>query len=252
MNQRLGMKEMSDTISIKVEEVLKSVQSLDTADSLKKIVQHFSNERFALSTSFGMEDQIITEMIFKYKLPIEVFTIDTGRLFEETYEVHNLSNARYAPFQEKKIQSYFPDTTDVETLINEKGTHSFYESIEDRKHCCHIRKVKPLQRALAGVSVWITGIRKQQSNTRTDLSIFEWDESNLIYKFHPLLNWTNEEVEKYILENEVIINTLHKKGYLSIGCAPCTRPVKVGEDIRSGRWWWENSSSNECGLHNKK
>ena len=196
------------------------------------------------SSSFGQEDQVITDTIFNNNLPIKVFTLDTGRLFNETYELIERTTARY----KQTIQVYFPDAGDVESFVTEKGINGFYESVDNRKECCFIRKVKPLKRALKGAKVWITGLRSEQSDNRKKMPMIEWDEDRQVYKFNPLINWSYDDVLKYIRENNVPYNPLHDKGFLSIGCAPCTRAIESGEDARAGRWWWE-SSKKECGLH---
>lgn len=197
------------------------------------------------STSFSFEDQVITHKILSNQLPISIFTLDTGRLFAETYSVWNSTNERY----NTRIKAYYPDNNLLEPFVEEKGPNSFYESVENRKDCCFIRKVEPLKRALKGNSVWITGLRAEHSANRHDMPQVEWDESNHIIKYHPILHWTTEEVKAYINENNIPYNILHDRGFVSIGCAPCTRAIKPGEDFRAGRWWWEDNSKKECGLH---
>ncbi len=217
--------------------------------SIDETLAFLANEykdKVVFSTSFGQEDQVITALIAKYNLPITVFTLDTGRLFQETYDVFHKTEKKY----KVGIKTYFPETADVENLLNTKGPNSFYESVENRKECCFIRKVVPLTKALKGNEIWITGLRAEQSENRSDLSVFEFDAHFNIIKFNPLLKWSLEEVQKYIDDNNVPQNTLHKKGFVSIGCAPCTRAIAEGEDIRAGRWSWE-SSHKECGLHQK-
>ena len=202
--------------------------------------------KVVFSTSFGQEDQVITALIAKSQALINIFTLDTGRLFQETYDVFHRTIKKY----KLPIQSYFPEARDVESLLNVKGPNSFYESVENRKECCYIRKVAPLTKALKGNEIWITGLRAEQSENRSDLHLFEYDANFDIVKFNPLLKWSLEEVQKYIDDNNVPQNALHKKGFVSIGCAPCTRAIAPGEDIRAGRWSWE-SSHKECGLHQK-
>jgi phosphoadenosine phosphosulfate reductase len=217
--------------------------------SIEETLSFIANEykdKVVFSTSFGQEDQVITALIAKNDLPITIFTLDTGRLFQETYDVFHKTVKKY----KVAIQTYFPEASQVENLLNTKGPNSFYESVENRKECCFIRKVVPLTKALKGNSVWITGLRAEQSENRNDLHLFEYDEKFEIIKFNPLLKWTLEEVQKYIDDNNVPQNSLHKKGFVSIGCAPCTRAIAPGEDIRAGRWSWE-SSHKECGLHQK-
>jgi phosphoadenosine phosphosulfate reductase len=203
-------------------------------------------DKVVFSTSFGQEDQVITALITTNKTGIKIFTLDTGRLFQETYDVFQETLKKY----KKHIEVYFPETTDVQDLLNQKGPNSFYESVENRKDCCFIRKVVPLTKALKGNSIWITGLRAEQSENRNDLDLFEYDGKFEIIKFNPLLKWTLKEVEDYLEKNNVPQNALHKQGFVSIGCAPCTRAITNNEDIRAGRWWWE-SSHKECGLHQK-
>lgn len=213
------------------------------ADGLKWLAEKFPAQ-VVLSSSLGQEDQVITDIIYRNKIPIQVFTLDTGRLFYETYDLIERTNARY----KTSLKVYFPDAADVETFVTEKGVNSFYESVENRKECCFIRKVKSLNRALVGAKVWITGLRAEQSDNRKEMPIVEWDEARQLYKFNPLINWSYEELLKYIADNNVPYNPLHDKGFISIGCAPCTRAIEPGEDARAGRWWWEISKK-ECGLH---
>jgi phosphoadenosine phosphosulfate reductase len=200
--------------------------------------------KVVFSSSLGQEDQVLTDVIFKNNIDVSVFTIDTGRLFNETYELLDKTLARY----KKPIKVYFPDAPDVEDFVLLKGINSFYESVDNRKGCCFIRKVKPLNRALEGASVWITGLRAEQSGNRKQMPMIEWSEEKQLYKFNPLINWSFEEVMDYLKQKFVPYNTLHDKGFVSIGCAPCTRAIEPGEDMRAGRWWWETSQK-ECGLH---
>lgn len=196
------------------------------------------------SSSLGQEDQVLTDMIARGKIGIQIFTLDTGRLFYETYDLLDKTTARYRV----PVDVYYPDAAGVEALVREKGINGFYESVDNRKACCHVRKVEPLARALRGARVWVTGIRADQSANRHDMPFVEWDEARQLYKVNPLLHWTLPEVEAYIQRHNVPYNTLHDKGFISIGCAPCTRAIEPGEDPRAGRWWWE-SSQKECGLH---
>jgi len=203
--------------------------------------------KIIFTTSFGIEDQVITYKIFTNNLDIKVVTLDTGRLFPETYEVFSQTILKY----KKKINVCFPDYLSVEELVTEKGPFSFYDSRENREECCRIRKVVPLSRALAGMECWISGIRASQSDNRGNMSDLEYDTDKKLFKFHPLFDWSFEDVENYIKEHNIPYNALHDKGYLSIGCEPCTRPVIKGQDFRSGRWWWENDGPKECGCHIK-
>jgi phosphoadenosine phosphosulfate reductase len=213
-------------------------------NSLAVLAKEFQG-KVVFSTSLGYEDQVITHFIFSNNLPIEVFTLDTGRLFFETYSVFESTLQRY----KKPIKTFYPQTNSIEKLVSEKGPNSFYESLENRKECCYIRKVEPLKRALKGNKIWVTGIRAEQSGNRKDMPALEWDEGNQIIKFHPIINWTLEEVKIYIAKHNIPYNILHDKGFVSIGCAPCTRAIKTGEDLRAGRWWWEQNDKKECGLH---
>lgn len=228
----------------RITEIQELIKDQSPEDAMRLLVSAYRG-RVVFSSSLGYEDQAITHLIFSNNLPIEIFTLDTGRLFNETYSVLNSTIERY----KKQIKIYSPQTEALEKLVSEKGPLSFYESLENRKECCFIRKVEPLQRALKGNSVWITGIRADQSNNRRDMEQVEWDEANQIIKFHPILNWTLDKVKQYIKENNIPYNALHDKGFVSIGCSPCTRAIKPGEDFRAGRWWWEDTSKKECGLH---
>ena len=226
-----------------IEKWSNAIAELSLAEALRYIAEN-TQGKVSFSTSLGQEDQVITHAIFTNDLDIEVFTLDTGRLFQETYDVLSSTTNKY----KKEIKIYFPDTPAVEQLVTEKGPNSFYKSVENRKECCGIRKIQPLKRALKEVSVWVTGLRASQSDNRQSMHILEWDEGFGLIKFNPLIHWSLEEVEAYLKEYNVPQNALHKQGFVSIGCAPCTRAIMEGEDIRAGRWWWELSHK-ECGLH---
>ncbi|MBS1189353.1 MAG: phosphoadenylylsulfate reductase (thioredoxin) [Rhodocyclaceae bacterium] len=213
---------------------------------LAEIARDWSPAAFA--NSLGAEDMVLTDLIVKSGLPIEIFSLDTGRLPPETYDLMAKVQERYG----LKLKVYFPNSAAVEYYVREHGINGFYESVDLRKACCFVRKVEPLQRALAGKKAWITGLRAQQAATRTGLPVREFNEGNGLEKFNPLADWSEKEVWAYIKQNRVPYNALHDKFYPSIGCAPCTRAVTPGEDIRSGRWWWESPESKECGLHIKK
>jgi phosphoadenosine phosphosulfate reductase len=200
-----------------------------------------------LASSYGAEDMVLMDMICKFAPEIEIFTLDTGRLPKETYEVMQQAKAHY----DREVKVYFPDATDVEDFVTNQGPNAFYDSVELRKQCCGIRKVKPLKRALAGKKAWLTGMRRTQAVTRSELPVSEWDEGFSLQKFSPLTDWSNGDVWAYIRAFDVPYNALHDQGYASIGCAPCTRAISAGEDIRAGRWWWEHPESKECGLHVK-
>ncbi len=201
--------------------------------------------RIVFSSSFSFEDQVITHLIAEQNIPIKIFTLDTGRLFAETYSVWNSTLERY----KISIKAFYPDQVFLEPFVEKNGPNAFYESVENRKDCCYIRKVEPLKRALEGNAIWVTGLRAEHSAARQDLQSIEWDESNQIIKYHPLLHWTTEQVTDFIKTNNIPYNPLHDKGFVSIGCAPCTRAIKPGEDFRAGRWWWEDANKKECGLH---
>lgn len=197
------------------------------------------------STSFSKEDQAITFAITNHAPAISMFTLDTGRLFEETYSTWSATVERLGA----KIEVFTPDEINLQNFLTKKGPNAFYESVENRMECCHIRKVEPLIRALKGADIWVTGLRKSHSPDRADLPQVEWDESHGLIKVHPLLYWSDLELDGYLVQNNIPVNRLHAKGFPSIGCAPCTRAVGPGEDFRSGRWWWENAQKKECGLH---
>ncbi len=217
---------------------------VDIEEFLFKLIERFP-EQFTFSTSFSYEDQIITHKILKNNFPVKIFTLDTGRLFPETYSVWSATNAKY----DTHITPYYPNHLLIENFVAERGPNAFYESVQNRKDCCFIRKVEPLKRALKDNAVWITGLRAEHSIDRNDMPQLEWDEGNQIIKYHPLLHWTFDEVKAYINEHNIPYNPLHDKGFVSIGCAPCTRAIRPGEDFRAGRWWWEDSVKKECGLH---
>jgi phosphoadenosine phosphosulfate reductase len=220
------------------------IKDKDPVEALRALAELFPGE-IVFSTSFGWEDQAITHMIFANNIPIKVFTLETGRLFPETYYVWNRTMEIYG----KPVHAYYPIHHLLEEMVNTKGPNSFYESVENRKECCGIRKIEPLKRALAGNQCWITGIRAEQSANREDMHNVEWDEGNQLIKFHPIFSWTLDDVKAYIKQYNIPYNTLHDKGFPSIGCLPCTRAIQPGEDFRAGRWWWEDQSKKECGLH---
>jgi phosphoadenosine phosphosulfate reductase len=235
---------MNITLTHTISDLRQQLQNQTETESLRLLAEIFPGE-VAFSSSLGYEDQVITDLILSNNLPIRIFTLDTGRLFEETYKTLQRTNNRY----DAKLEVIVPKHEAVEKLLNEKGPYSFYESVENRKECCYVRKVEPLNRALKGVKIWITGIRAEQSANRTQMEAVEWDESYQLFKFHPLLNWNFEQVKTYVKTNNIPYNPLHDKGFVSIGCAPCTRAIREGEDFRAGRWWWEDESKKECGLH---
>jgi phosphoadenosine phosphosulfate reductase len=201
--------------------------------------------RIVFTTSFGLEDQAIAHLIFANKLEIDVATLDTGRLFPSTYALWAETEAKYGV----RIRSYHPDPGELSALIADSGANGFYHSKEARIACCTVRKVEPLNRALAGKAAWVTGLRADQSGQRSDIELAVWDTAHGVIKASPLFDWTREQVTLFTTSEGVPINPLHAQGFLSIGCEPCTRAVQPGEDERAGRWWWENDEAKECGLH---
>ena len=237
ININLNDQQLLDSVAAKVEQA---------KTLLRKIAGEYSPAVFA--NSLGAEDMVLTDLILGEKLDIEIFSLDTGRLPLETYDLIAKMKEHYG----LALKLYYPRHDLIEAYTRQNGINAFYESVELRKGCCHARKVEPLQRALSGKKAWITGMRAQQSATRDGLPIQTFDDGNGLEKFNPLADWSEKEVWAYIRLNEVPYNALHDKFYPSIGCAPCTRAITPGEDIRSGRWWWENPESKECGLHIKK
>lgn len=203
--------------------------------------------RIALASSLGPEDQVLTDMIVKIDPSARLFTIDTGRLFSETYALIDKTNMKYGI----TMEVFFPENRSVENYVRANGINAFYESIEKRKACCRVRKIEPLLRALSTLDVWICGLRQEQSVTRTGVQVVEWDETNQRIKINPLVHWSEQEVWEYIHTHHVPYHSLHKKNYPSIGCQPCTRAINEGEEARAGRWWWENPEHKECGLHRR-
>lgn len=230
-------------------EILQALHEIGTPDDLVAIVtairKKFPDLQIVFSSSLSLEDQAITHTIATNNLPVRIFTLDTGRHFAETYRTLEKTRERY----HVDIHVYFPQAAAVEKLMTEKGAYSFYTSIENRQECCQIRKVEPLKRALAGAQLWITGIRRVHSPERSQMPYFEFDTTNNIVKYHPLLEWDDARLRAFIAEHNVPYNRLQDKGFLSIGCEPCTRAVLPGESMRSGRWWWEDPDKKECGLH---
>jgi len=220
-----------------------------SAQEILKWADETFKDKVAIASSFGAEDMVLIEMMVKINPKVRIFTLDTGRLPQETYDLIKETQQRY----NVSVEFYFPDTKKTEEMLNKHGPNLFYNSIELRKLCCNIRKIEPLNRALKNLDAWICGLRREQSVTRIQIKKIELDESHSkALKINPLADWTENEVWEYIKKNNVPYNVLHKKGYPSIGCAPCTRAIKPGEDVRAGRWWWENPESKECGLHCKK
>ncbi|MDA3879944.1 MAG: phosphoadenylyl-sulfate reductase [Prolixibacteraceae bacterium] len=223
---------------------LPQVEGKSIVESIAQLCEMYPGN-VVFTTSFGFEDQVVTDIICSNNLPVEIVTLDTGRLFEETYKVFNRTIEKY----KINIKTYHPSGQAVGKLLEEKGPFSFYKSVENRKGCCFIRKVEPLKKALSGKIVWITGLRSEQSENRQTLAPIEWDNGFEIFKYNPLHDWTLDKVKQHIKDNHVPYNVLHDRGFVSIGCAPCTRAINPGDDFRAGRWWWEDNSKKECGLH---
>jgi phosphoadenosine phosphosulfate reductase len=222
---------------------------MDLAEKTSELISYLkeiatTRSPLTFACSFGAEDMVLLDAIANHARTIEVFTLDTGRLPEETHALLEAVRDRY-PIS---IRTYFPEAAAIQGWVEQNGPNAFYKSVAQRQQCCHIRKVEPLQRALAGKKSWITGLRREQSQARQTLEREAWDDANGLIKINPLLEWTNNDVWLYIRAHDVPYNALHDRGYPSIGCAPCTRAIQPGEDIRAGRWWWETSSK-ECGLH---
>jgi len=217
-----------------------------TVAVLKEAARDYAPVAFA--SSLGAEDMVLTDLIVLHCPDIGIFSLDTGRLPQETYDLMQEVRSYY----DVPLQVFFPDGKLVEEYVAQHGVNGFYDSVESRKACCYVRKVEPLRRALKGKGAWLTGMRRDQAVTRGSLAVSEYDAGNGLQKFNPLIEWTHQEIWDYIRHFEVPYNALHDQHYPSIGCAPCTRAIAAGEDIRAGRWWWENPESKECGLHVKK
>ncbi len=227
-----------------VKELNKRFEKENAEDILQYLFEHYQ-DKVIFTTSMGVEDQIITHILSAIDKNAAIVMLDTGRMFYEVYDLVERTENRY----NIRIKLCFPDFRKVEDMVNKYGINLFYESVENRRRCCHIRKIEPLRRALGGRRLWITGLRKEQSSTRKSLKIIEQDVSNDIIKVNPLLYWSVDDVWDYVHHHRVPYNPLHDRGYPSIGCQPCTRAVEPGEDIRAGRWWWEKPETKECGLH---
>ncbi|WP_291048322.1 MULTISPECIES: phosphoadenylyl-sulfate reductase [unclassified Empedobacter] len=231
-----------------LKEILEKVTGQVSLEEKLFFLNNNVKEKIVFSTSFGFEDQVISHVILSQKLDnIKIFTLDTGRVFQETYNTWNKTEFKY----QAKIKPFYPPREELENFVEENGINPFYDSVDLRKQCCYIRKVIPLNRALKEASVWITGLRAEQSNNRHDMHEIEFDEEKQLFKFNPLIDFTTGDCFEYLKENRVPYNPLHDKGFISIGCAPCTRAINEGEDFRAGRWWWEDNSKKECGLHAK-
>ncbi|MFI3262426.1 MAG: phosphoadenylyl-sulfate reductase [Rikenellaceae bacterium] len=227
-------------------ELNKELKNAPAEQILAYFIEKYKGE-IALATSLSLEDQILTKMICDIDKDVKIFTLDTGRLFPETYDLIDKTSKYFG----KNIEIFFPDHTKVEKMVAESSINLFYDSVEKRRECCKIRKIEPLNRAFKGLKVWVCGLRQEQSITRYGLNPIEWDEQNGLIKISPLYDWNAAKVREYIDANSVPYNPLCDKGFLSIGCQPCTRAVAEGEDERSGRWWWEAPETKECGLHKR-
>jgi len=235
---------MAKLSELEIEDLGKEFEGKSAQEVLKWALGKFG-EQVAFASSFGAEDVVLIDLIVKINPKAKIFTLDTGRLPEETYKVWDEIEKKY----HIKVEPYFPEAAAVEKMIKEHGPNLFYQSVELRRLCCKIRKVEPLHRALTGLEAWITGLRREQAVTRTTIKKIEYDKGNDLIKINPIADWTEKQVWDYIKGNDVPYNKLHDQGYPSIGCAPCTRAVKPGEDLRAGRWWWEEPEKKECGLH---
>jgi phosphoadenosine phosphosulfate reductase len=220
-------------------------RALDALTLLHRIVRE--QTPVALASSFGAEDMVLTDLIARHALPVDVFTLDTGRLPGETYALMERVREHYA----LAFEVYYPDGRTLEAYVRDNGVNAFYRSVELRRRCCAIRKIEPLSRALAGKRAWVTGLRRAQGITRHEVEIEEHDAVHGLPKFNPLADWSDADIWAYLRAHRVPYNSLHECGYPSIGCAPCTRAIAPGEDIRAGRWWWENAEHRECGLHRR-
>lgn len=232
-----------------VEQINKAIEGFTASEVVRYFIENFSG-KVALSSSLSIEDQVLTDMVCRADSTgqkCRIFTLDTGRLFPETYSLIEKTNLHFV----RKLEVMFPKSDAVEQMVRENGINLFYKDIESRRRCCEVRKMEPLRRAFAGLEVWICGLRHAQSVTRKDMAVVEWDTNNSLIKVNPLIDWSEEETWDYIRANSIPYNVLHERGFLSIGCQPCTRAVSEGEDIRAGRWWWEDPSQKECGLHRR-
>lgn len=236
----------TEEIKTQIDQWNEALREKSTVGVIGYFLQHYG-DNIVLSTSLGLEDQVLTAMVLRQRPETEIFTLDTGRLFPETYELI----ARTNKFFGIRIKTYFPEASRVEEMVARHGINLFYDSVDNRKLCCGIRKVAQLPRAFEGKKAWICGLRKDQSVSRFFNKLVEWDGNNGLVKINPLINWTEEKVREYLKQHNIPYNPLHDKGFPSIGCEPCTRAIEPGEDVRAGRWWWENDLHKECGLHKR-
>ncbi|HBM16493.1 MAG TPA: phosphoadenylyl-sulfate reductase [Lentisphaeria bacterium] len=230
-----------------IRQLNKEFESVSADEILHWALKYFGVNNIALASSFSIEDQLILDMLLKVDKKAQIFTLDTGRLPQATYDLIEITRKKYAI----SIEMFFPDASAVEAMTKKKGPNSFFESVENRKECCAIRKIEPLKKKLSTLKAWITGLRREQSEARSDVPFIEWDEAFGLVKINPIADWEELDIWDYIRNNRVPYNRLYDCSYTSIGCAPCTRPVKKGESTRAGRWWWENEEKKECGIHIK-
>ena len=238
--------ELTEELKAQIGEWNRELKDIPAQEVVAFFLDHFG-DRIVLSTSLGLEDQVLTEMVLGHRKETRVFTLDTGRLFPETYDLIARTNKHFGI----RIQTYFPEAEKVEEMVARHGINLFYDGVDKRKMCCGIRKVAQLPRAFSGMEAWICGLRKDQSVSRFFSRLVEWDENNSLVKVNPLINWNEKKVWDYIREHEIPYNLLHERGFPSIGCEPCTRAIEPGEDVRAGRWWWEYQTQKECGLHKR-
>lgn len=237
---------MKESLKIQAEKYSEQLGKASAEEVLAFFLDQYKG-KIVQATSMGSEDQVITSMIYSLDKNTRIITLDTGRMFQETYDLIAQTNDHFSI----NIEVYFPDNKRVEEMVKEKGINLFYESVENRKLCCGIRKNESLKRALKGMNAWICGLRKDQTVTRFYNKVVEWDEQYGLLKVNPLINWTEKQVWGYIRENNIPYNILHDRGFPSIGCQPCSRAIQPGEDSRAGRWWWETEENKECGIHNQ-
>lgn len=242
-NQKIVLEMLNDS---RLQELSKELASRSAPEVLSRIQDLFGT-RVAFASSLGVEDQILTHLIADVTPLMRIFTLDTGRLFAETYDLMEKTESRYGI----RIEVFTPESKEVELMVREHGINLFYQSIDKRKLCCAVRKLHPLKRALGKLEAWVCGLRRGQALTRQQVDLVEWDGVNELIKFNPLWNWTEQDIQTFVKEHNVPYNPLHDQGFLSIGCSCCTRAVKPGEDLRAGRWWWEEPENKECGLHLK-
>ncbi|WP_431736003.1 phosphoadenylyl-sulfate reductase [Cellulosispirillum alkaliphilum] len=230
-----------------IDELRSKLVNKTAQEVVSQVLNEFTSQKVVLASSLSVEDQVLTHMLLAHSREARIFTLDTGRLFEETYATMGRSMERYG----FRYETYAPECSELEELINEYGPNPFYKSVELRKRCCEVRKLKPLARVLSTADVWICGLRREQAVTRSAIDVVEWDSNHGLIKINPLYEWTESDVWEYVRQNDIPYSSLQDKGFRSIGCAPCTRAIDSTDDIRAGRWWWEEPEHKECGLHKR-